>query len=82
MHYKIDARDWSTLTLGQCVGITKAISCACSFAWMAGKEELSAVVVKGFKCFFQRFSVPDGEPERSCGGLELEGHQCGAESDF
>ena len=49
----------------------KAISCA----WMAGKKEFSAVVVKVFKSFFQLFPVPDGESGQSCGVLELEGHR-------
>ena len=53
------------------IGTTKAISCA----WMAGKKEFSAVVVKAFKSFFQLFSVPDCEPGQSCEVLELEGHQ-------
>ena len=48
-----------------------AISCA----WMAGKKEFSAVVVKSFKCFCQIFPVPDSESGQSCGVLELEGHQ-------
>ena len=52
------------------IGTTKALS----FAWMAGKQEFSAVVVKAFKSFFQLFSVPDGEPGQSCGELELEVH--------
>ena len=53
---------------------TKALSCA----WMAGKKEFSAVVVKAFKSFFQIFPVPDGESGQSCGILELDGHQYGA----
>ena len=45
------------------IGTTKAISCA----WMAGKKEVSVVVVKDFKRFFQLFPVPDGESGQSCG---------------
>ena len=47
---------------------TKALSCA----WMASKQEVSAVGVKAFKSF-QIF----GEYGQSCGVMELEGHQYG-----
>jgi len=52
------------------IGTTKALSCA----WMAGKREVSAIVVK-LSRVFHLFSVPDGESGQSCGILELEGHQ-------
>jgi len=45
----------------------KVLSCA----WMASKQEVSAVVVKAFKSF-QIFPVPDGKSGQSCGVLELE----------
>ena len=51
-----------------CIGTTKAISCA----WMAGKKEFSAVLVKALKSFFQMFSVPDGE-RAELWGLEAGG---------
>ena len=54
------------------LGTIKALSCA----WMAGKKEVSAVVVKAFKSF-QIFPVPDCESGQSCGVLEEEGHQYG-----
>ena len=41
---------------------------------MAGKKEISAVVVKAFKRFFQIFPVPDGESGQSCRVLVPEGH--------
>ena len=42
---------------------------------MAGKKEVSAVVVKAFQSCFQLFSVPDGEFGQNCGVLELEWDQ-------
>ena len=62
--------DKGDLLLMYVLGTTKALSCA----WMAGKKEFSAVVVKAFKSS-QIFPVPDGESGQSCGELELEGHQ-------
>ena len=50
-------------------------------AWMAGKKEFSAVVVKAFKSI-QILPLPDRESGQSCGVLELEGHQYGAWPDF
>jgi len=52
------------------LGTTKAISCA----WMAGKKEFSAVVVKAFKSFSRYFRCLTTSGQ-SCGILELEGHQ-------
>jgi len=51
-------------------------------ARMAAKKEVSAVVVKLSRVFSQMFPVPDGESGQSCGVLELEEHQYGAEPDF
>ena len=42
---------------------TKALSCA----WMAGKKEFSAVVVKAFKSFFQIFRCLTASPGRAVG---------------
>jgi len=53
------------------IGTTKGLSCA----WMPGKKEFSAVVVKAFKSF-QMFPEPDGESGQSCGVMELEWRGC------
>ncbi len=53
---------------------TMALSCAClSCAWMIGKKEFSAVVVKAFKSSFQLFSVPDGDSGQSVGSWSWRG---------
>jgi len=49
--------------LVQRIGTRKAIYCA----WMAGKEEFSAGVVKALKRFFKMFSVPGGGSGRAVG---------------
>jgi len=48
---------------------------------MAGKKEVSAIVVK-LSRVFRIFSVLGGESGQSGGGLELDGHQYGAGPDF
>ena len=55
----LGSRDQQALSKAT-IGTTKALS----FAWMAGKKELSAGVVKAFKSF-QMFPVPDGESGQS-----------------
>ena len=48
---------------------TKALSCA----WMAGKKEFSAVVVKAFKSFFQIFRCLTASPGRAVGSWSWNG---------